>query len=199
MRAARLLMIGASIAALGGCTPDFGTANDAPVILRVDSITGSSGGGGTTGGSGIGQVLLSDVRTDTGSVFNDNATLTVENIPKNQNGPTLGPFNDVVIEQYRVRYVRTDGLNREGVEVPYSFSGTVNILVAAGGQTTVPILIVRHAAKLEPPLTNLTGRPFGGFDLLTTFAEITLFGHTTSGKAVEATGRIEVHFADFAG
>jgi hypothetical protein len=190
-------MIGASIAALGGCSPDFVTTNDAPVLLRVDSIVGSTGGGGTTGGSGIGSVLLSDVRTNDGGVFNDNATLTVENISKNQNGPTLGPFNDVVIDQYRVRYLRTDGLNREGIDVPYSFNGTVNILVPANGLSTVPILIVRHVAKLEPPLANLTS--FGGFQIITTFAEITLFGHTTSGKAVEATGRIEVHFADFAG
>jgi len=198
MRAASLLMVGASIAALTGCTPGFGTANDAPVLLRVNSIAGSTGGtGGTTGGSGISQVLLSDVRTDTGSVFNDNATLTVESVIKNQNGPTLGPFNDIVIEQYRVRYVRTDGLSREGVDIPYSFNGSVNVLVPAGAVTTIPILIVRHAAKLEPPLANLTRA--GGFDLITTFAEITLFGHTTSGKAVEATGRIEVHFADFAG
>jgi hypothetical protein len=197
MRAARLLMVGASIAALAGCTPGFGRANDAPVLLRVNSITGSTGGGGTTGGSGIGSVLLSDVRTTEGGVFNDNATLTVESVVKNQNGPTLGPFSDVVIEQYRVRYLRTDALDREGVDVPYSFSGSVNILVPAGGETTIPILIVRHAAKLEPPLANLTGA--GGFDLITTIAEITLFGHTTSGKAVDATGRIEVHFADFAG
>jgi hypothetical protein len=197
MRAARLLMVGASIAALAGCTPGFGRANDAPVLLRVNSITGSTGGGGTAGGSGIGSVLLSDVRTTEGGVFNDNATLTVESVFKNQNGPTLGPFSDVVIEQYRVRYLRTDALDREGVDVPYSFSGSVNILVPAGGETTIPILIVRHAAKLEPPLANLTGA--GGFDLITTIAEITLFGHTTSGKAVDATGRIEVHFADFAG
>jgi hypothetical protein len=197
MRATRLLMIGASIAALAGCTPDFGTANDAPVLLRVDSIVGSTGGGGTTGGSGIGSVLLSDVRSNAGGVINDNATLTLESIIKNQNGPVVGPFNDVVIEQYRVRYLRTDGLNREGIEVPYSFNGTVNIIVAAGGRTTVPILIVRHTAKLEPPLANLTNA--GGFDVIVTFAEITLFGHTTSGKAVEAAGRLEVHFADFAG
>ena len=197
MRAASFLMAGASIAALAGCTPDFGTANDAPVLLRVDNIVGSTGGGGTTGGSGIGSVLLSDVRTTTGGVFNDNATLTVESVVKNQNGPVLGPFNDVVLDQYRVRYLRTDGLNREGIEVPYSFSGTVNIIVPAGGQSTVPIVVVRHVAKLEPPLANLTGA--GGFDIITTFAEITLFGHTTSGKAVEATGRLEVHFADFAG
>jgi len=197
MRATRLLMVGASLAALAACTADYGEVNDSPVILRVNSIVGSTGGTGTGGGAGIGTVLLSDVRTDEGAVFNDNATLTVESIAKNQNGPVLGPVNDVLIEQYRVRYIRTDGLDREGVDVPYAFSGTVQVLVPSPGTATVPILIVRHAAKLEPPLANLN--QFGGFDLVTMFAEITLFGHTTSGKAVSAVGRIEVHFGDFAG
>ena len=197
MRATRLLMVGVSLAALAGGTADFAEVNDSPVLLRVNSITGSTGGAGATGGSGIGAVLLSDVVTNNGGVFNDNATLTVEALSKNPNGPVLGSFNDVLIEQYRVRYFRTDGLDREGVDVPYSFTGSVQALVPAPGTATVPILIVRHAAKLEPPLANLGSA--GGFDLITTIAEITLFGHTTSGKAVSAVGRIEVHFADFGG
>jgi hypothetical protein len=197
MRATRLFMVAASIGVMVGCTPDFAQQNDSPVILRVSSISGSAGGSGSTGGSGIGSVLLSDVRTTTGSVFNDNATLTVQSIAKNQNSPTLGPLNDVILEEYSVRFRRTDGHEVEGVDVPYSFMGTVQILVPANGSATAPILIVRHTAKLEPPLANLTGA--GGADIITTFAEITLFGHTTSGKAVTTTGRLEVHFADFAG
>src|SRR5689334_1029292 len=132
MRATRLLMVGATVAALAGCVPHFAEVNDSPVILRVDSVAGSSGGTGSTGGSGIGNVLLSDVVTSTGGVFNDNATLTVEALSKNQNGPVLNPLNDVMIEQYHVRYLRTDGLNREGVDVPYSFNGSVQALVPAG-------------------------------------------------------------------
>jgi hypothetical protein len=198
MRATRLIMVGAAAAMLAGCTPEFARQDDSAVILRVTSVTTSTGGTtGATGGSGLGSVLLSDVRSDTGSVFNDNATISVESIAKNQNGPTLGTFNDVILEQYTVRFIRTDGLSREGVDVPYSFDGPLDLIVPVNGTSTAPILIVRHAAKLEPPLANLVNQ--GGIDLLTTIAEITLYGHTTSGKAVSTVARLEVHFADFGG
>jgi hypothetical protein len=57
-------------------------------------------------------------------------------------------------------------------------------------------VIVRHEAKLEPPLRNMRGG--GGLDILHTIANITLHGRTTSGKAVQVQGRLEVTFADFA-
>lgn len=194
MKGMGLVVVGALV--LSGCTPDFAEQGEAPVLMVVTSIAGESGGGGT--GSGIGSVLFADVRTDDGTTFNDNATISVEVLPKNPRaGTSASPFNDVIVEQYRVTFRRTDGLNREGVDVPFSFSGPVSIRVAVGGTGAASIVIVRHTAKLESPLSNV--RQFGGLDILTTFAEITVFGRTIAGDAVEASGRLEVHFADFGG
>lgn len=193
MKGMGLILAGAVV--LSGCTPDFIDSGEAPVLMVVNTIAGTSGGGGA--GSGIASVLLSDVRSDTGSVFNDNATITVAVHPKNPRVANASPFNDVVLEQYRVRYRRTDGHDREGVEVPFAFTGPMALRVPVGGTGAASIVIVRHAAKLEPPLRNLQRQ--GGLDLLTTFAEITVFGRTVAGDAVEASGRLEVHFADFGG
>ena len=57
-------------------------------------------------------------------------------------------------------------------------------------------MIVRHEAKLEEPLRNM--RDGGGLDILHCIANITVHGRTTAGTAVQASGRLEVTFADFA-
>jgi hypothetical protein len=187
-----LIAMGA-LAACAACTPDFATENSASVIIRITAIQGESGGGGA--GSGVGTVLNSDVLTN-GGIFNDNATLTVRNIPKNPRVTAPGVFNDVILERYEVHYIRSDGRNQEGIDVPFAISGTMNSPVAANATTDVPIVIVRHQAKVEPPLANLAGS--GGAFVLTTFAEITIHGRTISGEAVVASGRLQISFADFA-
>jgi hypothetical protein len=175
------------------CTPDFGEESQAPVLIRITDIAGAQGAGA---GSGVGTVLNSDVSVE-GSIVNDNATLTVQNIPKNQNPDlVLGRLNDVILERYEVQYVRSDGRDQEGVDVPYRITGPMNAVVPVNGESQVPIVIVRHQAKLEPPLRNLLGG-FGGALVLTTSARITIHGRTISGKAVQAQGQLQITFADF--
>jgi hypothetical protein len=53
--------------------------------------------------------------------------------------------------------------------------------------------LVRHQAKLEPPLMNITG-----LQIVTMIADISVFGTTVSGKAASASGSAQVTFADFA-
>jgi hypothetical protein len=176
-----------------GCTADFATQSEADVILRITKIVGLEGENEEEG-----DVLFSDVVP----VFNDNANLTFVVIPKNANGPVLGDFNDVFLERYEVRYIRSDGRNTEGVDVPYRFTGGMATLVPAGDtEAEAAIMVVRHQAKLEPPLRNLAfvGPTVngGGLGILTVIAEITVHGRTTSGKAVSATGRLTITFADF--
>lgn len=189
--------------AFGACVPDFAEQGNAPVILRITKINGSSGGG--AGQSGIGDVLNSDVLP----VFNDNAELTFQVIPKNQGQSARifpGNLSDVTLEQYEVRYFRTDGQNTEGVDVPYRITGVMGTVVPFGNNAVANIVIVRHQAKLEPPLKNLAqvdavsfqGAIGGGAIVLTTMAEITIRGRTTAGHAVEARGALQINFADFA-
>lgn len=191
MRRHCLLAMG--LLAVSACAPGFVEDNEGNVIIRIADITAEAGGGGA--GSGVGTVLNSDVLTED-SIFNDNATLVVQNISKNPETAILGRFNDVILERYEVRYLRSDGLDQEGVDVPFRFGGTLNTLVPVNGQASVPIIIVRHQAKEESPLANLVGG--GGASLVTMFAEITIYGRTISRKAVQDTGRLQINFADFA-
>ena len=182
----------------GGCTPDYGENNSSNVILRIVRITASTGGD-SGGGSGVDDVLNSDVFP----VFNDNATLELEVLPKNQSVDlVIGQVNDVLLESYEVRYLRTDGLDREGADVPYRITGPMAVQIEAEEIAQASIVIVRHQAKEEPPLRNLrflegTGAG-GGTDIVTVIARITVFGRTTAGKAVSATGSLQINFADFA-
>lgn len=203
--AMRLLSLVLGCAVLSfGCTADFAEQNQSDVILRITKIVGINGANDEEG-----DMLLSDVVP----VFNDNAVLSFQAIPKNPvlvTDQVLRGFNDVFLEQYEVRYIRTDGHNTEGVDVPYRFTGGMGTLVLAtdprGEATSAAVIVVRHQAKEEPPLRNLQFAPQsgvptgvgGGEGIISAIAEITVHGHTTSGKAVTATGRLSITFADFA-
>lgn len=186
-----LCLVGAGTLALAGCTPDFATQNDSNVILRVVKVEATAGGEGTGGA-----FLLSDVHDTNGGAFNDNATVTVENILKNGNVTDIGKFNDVLLERFEIRYIRSDGRNVEGVDVPYRITGDLSQQVPVNGNAGVAFIVVRHQAKEEPPLMNMTGGA-GGAQVLTVFAEITLYGHTTSGKGVQVSASLQITFADF--
>jgi hypothetical protein len=188
-----ILVAAAAALALSGCSADYVTQSQADVLLEVVSIEGTTGGGGT--GSGTGAVLHSDVQSATG-VFNDNATINFRVITKNALLPTTGSVNDVMLERYEVKYLRSDGRATEGVDVPYRITGPMALRVAAGGDGQASIVVVRQQAKLEPPLKNLRGA--GGAIVLTCIAEMTFHGTTTSGKVALATGRLQITFADFA-
>jgi hypothetical protein len=177
---------------LSACTADYATKDQSQVLVRITKITGESGGGDGQSGD----VLLSDVLP----VFNDNATLSVEVLPKNQNNPVVAAANDVFLERYEVHWIRSDGRNVEGVDVPYSFSGAMATAVAVGNEEDVSIILVRHQAKLEPPLLNLVHVPNhlgGGAIVVTCIARITIYGHTGNGNAVTASGDLTVSFADY--
>ncbi|PYQ21400.1 MAG: hypothetical protein DMF81_15635 [Acidobacteria bacterium] len=190
----------ACLLAFSACVPDYVKKDRASVYLRITKVSSQSGGGNGTGGD----FLNSDVTP----LFNDNAILNFDVQSKN---PTISDklfrVNDVQLEQYEVRYFRTDGRNQEGVDVPYRITGALGTIIPAPGTGQVSIVVVRHQAKLEPPLKNLVADtagsaqgPFlGGELVLTVMAEITVRGHTTAGQAVEAKGTLQINFADFAG
>jgi hypothetical protein len=191
---ARSLTIVVLMLAMAGCTPQWARdAGDADVVLMIASVLGQKGG---ASGEGATQ-LLSDVRTD-GSVFNDNAQLILRVLRKNpllSTGFAGSGLNDVLLERYTVRYYRADGRSVAGVDVPYDISGEMSGRIAPDGELTTGIIVVRHQAKLEPPLRNLTGA--GGQDIVTMFAEITVYGRTLANRKVTASGRLEIVFADF--
>lgn len=185
---------------LSACTADFAKQGEGQLILVIVDITGEPGGPATEAGD----VLLSDVSP----VFNDDAVLTFNIIPKNPR-PDAIVREVVFMDRYEVRYFRTDGRNVEGVDVPHRISGPLGVsFTFPTVQAAVVINVVRHQAKLEPPLRQLQGLfvtppanggvlQISGAGILTTIAEITLYGRTLNGAGISATGRIQVTFADF--
>jgi hypothetical protein len=176
-----VLVLGA--VGFAGCVPDWAKQGDAPVVLLLTGINNGSH-------------IDSDLRISNGSICPDFATVRVENHFKNPSVTGTGFRGDLVIDHYEVRYVRSDGRSVEGVDVPFHISGSVAQEVQADSEATLSVEIVRRQAKIEPPLSSLA---FGnGPTIVTMFAEVTLFAHTTINQSTNsATGRVQVDFADF--
>src|SRR5262245_18678845 len=156
----------------------------APVFLVIDTFNAIAGG--TSAGEPSG-VLHSDVITNVTTppcsvavpcptVFSDSAQVVLRIVPKDIGTPLnpteLTTNNEVTITRYRVIYRRADGRNIQGVDVPYGFDGAATGTVPAGGTLTLNIELVRHVAKMEPPLASLRVSP----TILATIAEVTFFG-----------------------
>jgi hypothetical protein len=110
---------------------------------------------------------------------------------KNPNQPVT-PVQDVRLTRYEVSYRRSDGRGVQGVDVPYTISGNMTTTIAAGESVTFSVDLVRHQAKILPPLSNITG-----LQIVTMFADVTLTGATISGATVSGQGSVQVTFADY--
>jgi hypothetical protein len=147
--------------------------------------------------------LLSDVITK-GSIINDLGEVILRMSPRDigQDPDTpLAPTanNEVTLTRYRVVFVRADGRNTPGVDVPYPFDGGVTATIPSGAARTIDFEIVRHVAKLEPPLAQL--RCLSGIGcptVINTIAEVTFYAHDQVGNQLSVTGYITVDFGDFA-
>ena len=172
--------LGLSVA---GCSPSYVTGNDSPVNMYIGAINSSA-------------VLDSDVRNGANSTFicPDIVAVEIGIRNKNPNAPAPNMPSTVFLKSYEVRYTRTDGRGVEGVDVPYRITGNVSagLDVANSGTTAIPIEVVRRQANLEPPLSTINQTA-----VLTVMAEVTLYGETTTGKAVSASGRFQIDFGDF--
>ncbi|PYR89304.1 MAG: hypothetical protein DMF84_25250 [Acidobacteria bacterium] len=146
----------------------------------------------------LGSFLLSDVRTVVDNVpttFNDVGQASFELALKDA-GPTgsanaPSQNNGITLTQYHVQYVRSDGHNTPGVDVPFAFDGALTQTVSAAA--SVGFTLVRNQAKSEAPLQALVlnNIPF------TVVAQVTFYGHDQTGHEVSVSGNIEITFADF--
>lgn len=202
-RATRLLLTAALSGGAGpGCVNPGVTGSRASAGLIVERIAAVPGGRSDRLPV---TYLQSDVcvRDDDGGgpcrVFDDIGQVTTRlyfkdpGTVESPSAPTTANF--VTIDRYRVRYVRSDGRSRAGVDVPHSWEGAMTATTMAESQTAA-FTLVRASAKLEAPLRALAGG--GGAVVLNATAEIDFYGHDQTGAGVAATGRIGVHFADWA-
>lgn len=196
----RLVVGAASVISMASCGGELIRTGRAPVFLVIDSMSASAGGG--TADSAF---LLSDVETlvdqtvggvtvRVPTIFNDSASAVIRALEKNPSA-TETQLNNVTLTRYRVNFFRTDGRNTPGVDVPYGFDGGLGVTVSVNSTASVAFEIVRHQAKLEPPLRNL--RAGGGQLFISTIAEVTFYGRDQNGNEVSVTGRIDVQFGDF--
>ena len=178
----------------------------APVLVVVDTIEAASGADpGNMGG-----FLLSDVQTlveqQVGGetvrvpvVFNDVGHVTMRIIPKDAGNGAVSlapsPWNNVTINRYHIEFIRADGRNTQGVDVPFPVDGAVTATLGST-PVTVPFEMVRHQQKLEQPLRALAN--FGGRLFISTIDEITFYGADQVGNGVQAKGTMSVSFSDYA-
>ena len=165
--------------ALAGCSAAYVEDSQATVLLLVSSIN-------------EGKTVASDVRGDGGAITNCSVKGEVVVILKNPANPG-SPVENVILQRYDVSYQRSDGRAVEGVDVPYRFSAAMTVTAIRGEKTAVAIDLVRQQAKLEPPLSNITG-----LQIVEMTANVTFYGETVSRANVSGTGSAAIRFADFA-
>jgi len=165
-------------------------------FLIISTLEGASGAEPEE----FGGVLHSDVQTvvdDVPSVFPDLGRVRLRlglKDPGPAGSPTQPTQNQAItLEHYRVRFIRTDGRNTPGVDVPYGFDGAFTLTVASS-EAEATFEVVRHIAKQEAPLRALIDSPV----ILSTIAEITFFGRDQTGHEVSVVGRITIDFGNFA-
>jgi hypothetical protein len=199
----RIFVLAAVIGTATSCG-DVVRNGRAPSYLVVDSLEGVRGSA-TTGTPA--STLISDVITNIISpapcsqdnpcptIFGDSGQATMH-IALKDPGTAAAPssptqVNAITINRYHVEYVRADGRNTPGVDVPYGFDGAVTVTVS--GTTTFGFSLVRVVAKEETPLRQL--RASSSF--ITVIARVTFYGHDQAGNEVTASGSIQIDFGNY--
>jgi hypothetical protein len=163
-------LIVAGLEAASGATPQaFGGTLQSDVVTVVD--------GSATVFNDVGRVRLILGMKDAGSA-------------ESPTTPTANNF--ITLNRYHVDFIRADGRNTQGTDVPYAFDGAITATVGAA-DTTVAFTLVRHQAKLEAPLAALARNPV----LISTIARITFYGRDQTGREVIAEAQLSVDFGNF--
>jgi len=196
----RVLRTAASIAivAASASCGDVVRQGRSPVYMVVDLFHVASGGSSSP--TMHSAPLLSDVLTK-GSIFDDIGEVTLKISPKDIGLGTTATLpslnNEVTLTRYHVEYVRADGRNTPGVDVPYPFDGAISGTIPANGTLIIGFELVRHSAKLESPLVQLQNIQTD-LSIIATIANVTFYGQDQAGNVVSVTGSISVNFGNFA-
>ena len=186
--------------AASGCG-DVVTQGQGPVTAVVTNLTATPGSNpGDQGNTLYSDVITYVKKTVNGvemqvpTIFSDNgaASISVDlKDPTSTTGPTS--TSQVTFSRYRVEFIRADGRNQPGVDVPYGFDSAVTVTAAPGTPGTVSFEMIRHTAKTEAPLVALANN----LQFITTIARVTFYGKDHAGHDVIAAGQIGVTFGNF--
>jgi hypothetical protein len=185
-----VVSLGLASASCGDLTRQ-GTASS---YLIVSALEGASGAAPETFGGTLNSDVVT-VKNNVATTFNDvgrvKFTLSLKD-PGTADSPTKPTqANWITVDRYHVRFIRTDGRNTEGVDIPYAFDSAFTATVT--GETEAGFTIVRHQAKDEAPLAALR---LNGI-VISTIAEVTFYGHDQTGRTVTTAANIGVTFANF--
>lgn len=181
------------IVQFGGCQTSTEDDDTTSTFVRVTEMRAADD---SQGADLFSDVCILDTTTLVCTVTNDNAQVVMSAQPKD-----LTSFSsivqDVIFTRYRVTYIRADGRNVPGVDVPHPFDGASNFRVPADGTDVARVfMVVRPQAKLESPLLEMQGG--GGAQVLSVLARIDFFGRDVAGRNLQVTGTLNITFADFA-
>src|SRR6185312_10154449 len=201
------VLLAAALAAAAAACGKVVRGSSAPVLLVIDQLNGLRGSATT---SSAASSLVSDVFTIVTSggtctttnpcptVFADGGQVIMHMVPKDIGVSATTPTspttnNEVTISRIHVSYVRSDGRNQEGVDVPYAFDTAATFTVPQSGQVTFSFPLVRVQAKQEAPLMAL--RTNG--QVLSMIGNVTFYGQDVVGNAISVTGSISIDFANW--
>jgi hypothetical protein len=169
-----------------------GTGSSYLIVSALDAASGATP-------QAFGSNLQSDVITvvdDVATIFNDvgrvRFTLGMKDAGSAESPTTPTANNFITINRYHVDFIRADGRNTQGVDVPYAFDGAMTGTIGAS-DTTIGFTLVRHTAKGEAPLAALARSPV----IISTIARITFYGRDQTGREVIATAQMSVDFGNF--
>lgn len=189
IRLGLVLLLAAASSSCGDVVRD-GTGSSFLIVQQMEAASGADP-------EEFGGVLFSDTLTiveDAPTVFSDLGRVLLRlgmKDPALAGSPSQA--NWITVNRYRVRFVRSDGRNTPGVDVPYGFDGALTMTVGESEATGV-FEVVRHTAKFESPLSALTESGV----IIATIAEITFYGQDQTGREVSALARMTVNFGNFA-
>jgi hypothetical protein len=198
--AARRLWACSLVALTAGMAAGCGDATrqgQSPAYLQVKELTAAPGAEPDK----FQGTLYSDVVTvkdGVASTYSDLARVTMAlalRDPGTSSLPTEpSAANYITVTRYRVRYVRADGRNTAGVDVPYGFDAGLTFTVGKGETTSPAFEIVRHVAKDEAPLGALASNGI----IINTIAEVTFYGTDQTGREVSTVANLGINFGNFA-
>jgi hypothetical protein len=204
-RAALGAVLAAAVALpFAGCTTAQ-RASQSPSYFFIESLQAASGATPDKFGGTLASDVVTFVKQDVNgqtervpTIYADPGQVLLKLALKNP-GPSDSPTvpsstNYITLTRYHVDFVRADGRNTPGVDVPYPFDGGLTATITNDG-ATVAFTLVRVQAKEEAPLKQLA---FGGGAIdISTIAQVTFYGADQAGHEVSATGNISVNFSDW--